>query len=221
MRDQIITVVASAYCQPIADLVEGLVRRPRGQVVAARIGERENGYSLSIVLLLVVMLEAYVGRVNDLQLRRGPKGITMKMKTSIPDYLVSLRRSFRLHKSLTEVFVLRDAIAHAHVWTLDVSGHRTHGMILRSANLGNSYGDKKHCAVVNPTTRRTRSLGLNVVPSAVGRREVEKVFDVVHRVLTFLIRSKLLEPNVISYHGRFRGRPFDFWELKKILKETP
>lgn len=218
MRDRIITVVGSGYFQPILDLCERLIQRPRSEVNASRINGRENGYALSIVLLSVVILESFVGRVSDLQERLGANGKPKAFRTSVPAYIAHLRKTFTLEKSLTEVFVLRDAIAHGHVWSLEVSSHARHGQVLRSAALGSQYGNDQFKKRVNPTTRRTRALGMHVVPSAVGREEVVKVLDVTHRVLQFLARSRLIEPNVYSYHGRLHGKPFEFWSILRVLR---
>ena len=106
MSDTIITVTGSAYFQPILDLADRLLQKPPRKVVAGRIGGLENGYALSIVLLLVVALESFVGRVSYLQ-SQSPKGKPKRPRTPVPDYLADLRKSFGLQKSLTEVFVLR------------------------------------------------------------------------------------------------------------------
>lgn len=218
MSENIITVAGSSYFQPISDLVERLLQRERRKVVAGRVGYPENGYALSIVLLLVVALESYVGRVSYLQ-REEPK-VGKKKGTSVPDYIASLRKSFGMQKSLTEVFVLRDVIAHSHVWELTVSDHAVHGQVLRAAALLPGYGDYKYKVVINPRTRRSSVLGLNLVPSAVGIREVHKVFTVVWRTLEFLAKSRLLERAAFAHYGRFRGKPFEFWELRHVLKEA-
>lgn len=218
MPKNLVTVSGSEYFQPILDLVERLLMRERRKVVAARLGFYENGYALSIVLLLVIALESYVGRVSYLQ-SQLPKGGKQKgTRTSVPDYLASLRKTFRLQKSLTEVFVLRDVIAHGHIWKLEVSDHAVHGQILRGAARLPEYGDSKYKVVINPRTRRSSILGLNLVPSAVGTREVYKVFDLVWRTLDFLAKRKLIERNTFTFHGRFRGKPFDFWELRHVLR---
>ena len=168
----------------------------------------------------IVMLESFVGRVSDLQARHGAMGKTKAFRTSVPSYIAQLRKSFTLEKSLTEVFVLRDAIAHGHVWSLEVSSHERHGQQLCSAVLGKQYGNEQFKKRVNLATRRTRALALHVVPSAVGREEVIKVLDVIHRVLKFLARSRLIEPNVFSFHGRLHGKPFEFWSLPQVLRDV-
>jgi hypothetical protein len=220
MPDTIITVTGSSYFQPILDLTERLIQRERRKVIAGRIGYRENGYSLSIVLLLVVALESYVGRVRYLQGKLASGEKQTPQRISVPDYLMTLRKSFRLQKSLTEVFVLRDTIAHGHIWELEVSDHLTHGQVLHRANLLPGYGDYKYKIVLNPRTRRSSIGGLNLVPSAVGTQEVYKVLTLVWRTLEFLAKTKLLERAAFNFHGRFQSKPFDFWELRNVLKRA-
>lgn len=220
MAQTIVTVSGSTYFQPILDLAERLLLKERRKVVAGRVGERENGYSLSMILLLVVALESYIGRVRFLQ-KRNRNGKSKPARTSVPDYLTSLRKSFGLQKSLTEVFVLRDVIAHGHVWELEISDHATHGQILRRADLLPEYGDYKYKVVINPRTRRSSINGLNLIPSAVGRDEVIKVFNIIRRTFQFLVRNGLLESAAIQFHGRLRGKPFDFWQLEEELRRAP
>jgi hypothetical protein len=220
MSDTLITVTGSSYFQPILDLSEHLVKRERRKVIAGRIGGLENGYAISIVLLLVVALESYIGRVSYLQSKLPTGGKQKSPRTSVPDYLASLRKSFRLQRSLTEAFVLRDCIAHGHVWELEVSDHAAHGQVLRRATLLPGYGDYKYKVTINPRTRRSSIAGLNLVPSAVGAREVEKVLSLVWRTLDFLAKRKLIERAAFSYRGRFQGKLFDFWQLHGVLKNA-
>ena len=224
MSDKLITVAGSVYCQPILDLVERLLQKESRKVVAGRIGYRENGYAVSVILLSVVAFESYVGRVRYLQSQRvppaPPKPEKKKKREAIPDYLAGLSRSFRLQKSLTEVFVLRDVLAHGHVWELDISPHKTHGQILRQATLLPGYGDYKYDVAINPRTRRSTICGLNLVPSAIGLNEVAKVLDIIQRSLESLAKANLIERNSFSFHGRFRGVPFDFWKLPELLRSV-
>ena len=202
------------------DLVERLIQRERKQLVAGSIGGLENGYALSVVLLLIVSLESHIGRVSYLQSNLTKGGRTKSPRQPVPDYLAGLRRSFRMQKSLTEVFVLRDAIAHGHVWKLEVSDHMVRGQILRAAALLPGYGDYKYKISLNPRTRRSSILGLNLVPSAVGFAEVEKVLNLVWRTLDFLAKHKLIERAAFAYRGRFQGKLFNFWDLRTVLKNA-
>jgi hypothetical protein len=219
-RNTVITVTGSAFLQPVLDLAVPLLRNAPRKLTAGRIGGLENGYALSMVLLLVVALESWVGRVSYLQAQLPKGGLPKPPKQSVPDYIASLRKSFRLKKSLTDVFVLRDAIAHGHVWELEISDHETHVQVLHRATLLTGYGDTKHQRTLNPTTRRSSALRLNLVPSAVGTKEVAKVLDVVWRTLDFLAKHDLLERAAFSYRGRLNGKPFEFWDLRQTLRDA-
>lgn len=192
-------------------------------MVAGRIGGLENGYVISTVLLLVVALESHISRISYLQSKRPCGGSPRDRGMSVPDYLATLRKSFGLQKSLTEAFAPRDAIAYGHVWELEVSEHLTHGQILRGAILLPGYGDGKYKVALNPRTRRSSICGFNLVPSAVGAREVHKVLTLVWRTLEFLATNKLIEMierAAFHYRGRFQGRIFDAWELLSVLKNS-
>lgn len=219
-RITIITVTGSAYLQPILDLTSALLRNAPRKMIAGRIGGLENGYAISVILLLVVSLESFIGRVSYLQ-GQLPRGGKIKgPKESVPKYISTLRRSFRFEKSLTDVFVLRDAIAHGHVWELEVSDHESHIQVLHNARILFGYGDPKHKKTLNEKTRRSSALSLNLVPSAVGLREVYKVVDVVWRTLDFLAKANLIERQAFTYRGRLNGKIFDFWEIRHLLKNA-
>ena len=218
MAEDIITVVGSSYYQPITDLIHRLLAHERLGATSVKRGYRENGYSSAIILLLVVSFESYIARVSYLQ-RQRPKGGKPKMKkTSVPDYLAQLRKSFSLQKSLTEAFVLRDVLAHNHLWTLTVSHHERRHLILRRAVKDAEFGDYKYSVAVNPKTRRTSVLGLNVVPTSVGLREVAKVFDVLWRALQFLEKAELLERAAFDTNVRYGGQSQKFWGLRNVVR---
>ena len=215
--EDIITVVGSSYYEPIGGLVHKLLARERLGATTVKRGYRENGYSCAVVLLLVVAFESYITRVSYLQRQVLAGGIPKTKKTSVPDYLAQLRKSFSLRKSLTEVFVLRDVLAHNHLWTLTISNHQSKHLILRLAVKDAEFGDYKYSVSVNPRTRRTSVLGLNVVPTSVGLREVAKVFDILWRALQFLEKAKLLERAAFDTNVRYDGKMQKFWELRRVV----
>lgn len=219
MEKDIITIVGSSYYQPIADLIHRLLAHERRGATTVKLGPRENGYASAVVLLLVVAFESYITRVSYLQGQRSKGGIPKKKRTSVPDYLAQLRKSFSLQKSLTEVFVLRDVLAHNHLWTLTVSDHSTKFLILRRAIKDAEFGDQKYAVFVNQRTRRTSILGLNVVPTSVGLREVAKVFNVLWRAFQFLEKAKLLERAAFDCYVRYGGNMSQkFWKLRHVVQ---
>lgn len=216
MRD-IITVVGSAYYEPIADLLHKLLPHVGRGATTVKRGYYENGYSAAVVVLLVVAFESHIARVNFLQRQMGAAGKPKRKRVPVPDYLQELRKSFRLQKSLTEVFVLRDVLVHNHLWTLTISPHQTKHLILRRAIRDVECGDYKYSVSVNAQTRRTSVLGLNVVPTSVGLRDVARVMDVLWRALQFLEKSQLLERAAFDTNVRYAGQMQKFWELRDVL----
>ena len=111
--DQSVSVLGAAYLQPVADLVERLLKWPATKRNAVRARYYDNTYAVSIILLLVAMVESFAARVRYFN---GPG--SMKRPT-VAEYIKNVFPAFRLSKALTEVFVIRDAIFHNHLWTID------------------------------------------------------------------------------------------------------
>ena len=63
-QGDMITVVGSAFHQPIADLIEKLAARKHKSSDGYMVGHFENGYCASIVILLVLAFESYVSRIS-------------------------------------------------------------------------------------------------------------------------------------------------------------
>ena len=68
--DERVTVYAGALQQPIADLTAALAGT---QIKSLRhvVGERENGYCASVVMLSVLVFESLVARASHLRRLRG------------------------------------------------------------------------------------------------------------------------------------------------------
>jgi hypothetical protein len=133
-------------------------------------GYHEHGYAASVILLLVAMFESYVVRVRYIQ----RPGVPATLRSAI-DVLLYLYPKLRHRKALTDVYVARDAIFHNHLWEIEYSWGGSPSMMLYGAVKDPAFGDKKYLARVNPTTRRTKALGISIVPTRVDRRDVKKV----------------------------------------------
>lgn len=199
-----VTVVGSAYFQPIADLVQNLLRKPPGGPFPTGTGAHENGYSASLVVLLVAVLESYTSRlrfVRNSELTAGGR--------STPDLLAEYFPDLPMKEELAEVFLLRNIVAHNHIWHLDVSDCEGAGSPTLSTPQELGFQTNKHYdAVVDVVARKTRKLGLPASPTAVGRRDVLRVFEVVWSTLTFMNRKDFghtpLSDQTIGYGGKFR-----------------
>lgn len=180
-----VTVIGSGYFQPIVVLCEALLRtKPDPLELDAMTSPRERGYAASICLLAVVCFESFMRRVRYLnkknlrQRQRDEKSMLGLFRKLFPDH--------RLTSMLTEIFVLRDTIAHGQLWEVSYDLDENLDQHITQANRDSIDGDTKFDAAVDPATRQTRKLGLNVLPSRVNRTDVAKVLDIIFEALRFL-----------------------------------
>ena len=101
----VVTVVASAYFQPIADLIQNLLRKEPGGPFPGGSGVRENGYLASIVVLLVAMLESYTSRLRFVR-----NGEVTAGGRSTPDLLMDYFPDPPTKDELLEIFLLRNVV---------------------------------------------------------------------------------------------------------------
>lgn len=204
-----ITVVGSAYFQPIADLVEKLLRRTAPEPYPAGTSLRENGYAASIVILLVAVLESYTARLRFLrndELIAGAK--------STPDLLIEYFPELMTKDDLVEVFLLRNLVAHNHIWHLDVSDVEKQGAPTLSTPIELGFKTNKHYdSIVDVATRKTKRLNLNANPSAVDRIDAKKVFQVIWNTLSFMNAKNFAHTPLAGRKVYYDGRLCQFEEL--------
>ena len=211
-RDSQVSILGSSYFDPIADILDRWLSRPSHRPNAVQSGYYEHGYAASIILLLVAMFESYVVRVRYIQRSAVPT----TLRTAI-DVLLHLYPRLRHRKALTDVYVARDAMFHNHLWEIEYSWGGSPAMVLHGAVKDPAFGDKKYSARVNHATRRTKALGISVVPTRVDRRDVKKVFETVWKTLLFLEQEKRNQCYVSHLHVRFRGKTVLFGDLVGYL----
>ena len=211
-KDSQVSIIGSSYFEPIADLLDRWLTRPSHRPNAVQSGYYENGYAASLILLFVAMFESYVVRVRYVQRPAVP--ITMR---SAIDVLVHLYPRLRHRKALTDVYVARDAIFHNHLWEIEYSWGGSPTMALHGAVKDPAFGDRKYSARVNPVTRRTKALGISVIPTRVDRRDAKKVFETLWKTLLFLEQKNRNQCYVSHIHVRFRGKSVLFGDLIEYL----
>lgn len=212
-QNKLVTIIGSAYFQPIADLIDRWLatqRRPSPNKVQS--GYYEHGYAASVALLLVAMLESYISRLRFVQHAKIPSTVSKPL-----EIVTCMYPKLRHMKALTEIYVLRDTLMHNHLWEIDYEWGGSPAMVLKGATKHPAYGDRKYKARVNEKTRRTRALNLNVVPSRVDRRDVLKVFDTVWKTLLRFEATGRFQCYVSHEHVRFRGKIVLFSELRQEL----
>lgn len=161
----VITVVGSAYQQPIADLLDKLLKRPPPAANPAGTNMRENGYSAALIILLVAMLESYTSRLRFVRRSESIGG-----NLSTPELLTKYFPALPTEKELFEVFLVRNVLSHNHIWHLDVTNFADSGSLTLATPPELGFNTNKHYEhIVDTPARRTVNLKLNVDPTAVDR----------------------------------------------------
>jgi len=181
MTDSLVTIVGSSYFEPISTLLEELEKYDKGNSNQVQSGYYVNGFASSICLLAVVCLESYVMRVRYIN-KASQNQID---RTPVAIYLMSLYSDFPYEKEVIEVHILRDVIAHNHLWEISYTWDDEESMKYGGANKRSS-GDPKYQQRVDSVNNITTTLGLNVSPIKVGSDDVKKVLQTVWKVLLFL-----------------------------------
>jgi hypothetical protein len=207
----VISIVGSAYLQPIVDLLDKLLEEPISRAGPGGTGLHENGYSAAIIVLLVFVLESYTARVRFV--RREEK---LGDGTSTPDLLANYFPRLSTKEDLVEVFILRNALVHNHLWHQDISAFAESGASTLATPLELGNTNKHYKQVVDIPTRRTLRLQLNVIPTAVDRRDVQTVFSVIWSTLEFMNAANYSHTPLAGTIVRFRGNRR---ELKDVFGE--
>ena len=176
------------------------------------VSSSQYGYAVSIILLLVAMFESYVVRVRYIQRNQIPANVRSAL-----DVVMHLYPRLRHRKALTDVYVLRDVIFHNHLWEIEYSWGGSPAMIFHGAVKDPAFGDKKYNVRVNTNIRRTKALGLSVVPTRVDRHDTRKVFATIWKTLLYFESKNRNQCYVSHLHVRFRGSSVLFSELIKYL----
>jgi hypothetical protein len=151
-----VSTVYTNLIEPIAVLYEEMVRRGATNPTEVQAAPTENGYAISIIALNAFLMEGVCGRTRYLAQLQG--------QHSVSDTLRSFGRA-DLADKLDEVFVVRDVIAHSHLWTGNTDGIKwiTNPVLLPG------YGDGKFKRLVDLNTRTTHQLKLDVFPPRIHR----------------------------------------------------
>ncbi|WP_295427809.1 hypothetical protein [uncultured Thiodictyon sp.] len=205
---EMISIIGSAYCQPIADLLEKLLKKERVEDSRLHSGYHESGYAASVILLLVAMLESYVARLH--YCNREQITAPSEDKLSAVEVIRYVFPDSTALEELAEVYIVRDALIHSHLWELNV----------REATRNIRCGDKKFKKRVDEKTRRTKNLGLNVVPTSIDREDALKVFNA---IWTALLDFKGKDSSTLASSDhpiRFNGEQMPFSKLRDEIEKS-
>lgn len=211
LMDTIISVIGSQYLQPIADLLGAFLKRkpPKSDTVSS--GYYEGAYVVSILLLLVAVVESMAARDRHFNAKAPAR-----KHTAVPEYMKELYR-YRAYARLSELYVVRDAIFHNHVWVLQFLTRTSGSRKLLSANRVWWSGNDRLTQRLNPRTFRTKLLRLNAIPSRMDRKDLLKAFDVAISSLRFLEQRGANPVQILRTTIGFQGARIPFSQLRQEL----
>lgn len=220
-----ISCLASNFKQPIADLVDRLLKIQLPDRVDDPPRTPEVDYATTLVVLLVLTFEAWASRARFFDGTRR----TIREKKSVLPWLRSLAdpKLEPIVKSLHEIYFLRDAIVHNHIWTYSQSVSRGRAQYSNfDLDLSWQSESRKVNNMVSgrlplQTLPRSKRLNLTVVPSFVGRRDVAIVFKVVKDALKLLDALGYVKVLPALPYVRFRAQlSFPFWRLIGVIQKS-
>lgn len=181
------SIISNNFLQPIASAVHSLVRVPR-ESVDWKTNEGDLDWILSGTLLTVAMLECALRWTH---LHRVPSSRNEGL------YLYEeLRAAYAQLPNVLDAFVLRNAIAHGHVWELSIPKS---GVGRAFAKITRLRRDDFWKRSFNPHTNLTNS-GLHVIPTLMTRRDLKRVREMVTLAFESLVALDLLPPDSLTSH---------------------
>jgi len=217
--EEYISCLASNFKQPIAVLVGHLlaVKLPDSPDAPPRVPEVD--YATSLIVMLVLEFEGWISRARHFDKRtpanKSDKAYVLPWMKSLNDPKLQ-----PIIARLSEIYFLRDAIVHNHIWTyrqkwLQGEAHYS------NFNLDLTW--QSESSKVNrfvkgnlplPSFPRTKKLNMIVVPSFVGRREVAVVFKTVKDALKILDELDYVKIIPKIRYVRFGDKlSFRYWSL--------
>lgn len=177
MTEELVSCIGIAVSYPLIQLCDQLNKSDFRGVNRLQSSTSEHGTSCSIIILAVSMLESACNRANYI-LGLGYQDPIKLIRIQIGNDDIA--------DDLREIYVLRDAITHNHMWKVEVPDSTNLNDPNISFTLIPGYGDKKFNHVTDMSTQQTRRLNLNVVPQKISRKDVAEVLDIVYKVITLL-----------------------------------
>ena len=180
-----LSILGSRFQQPIADLIVRLIARPYSKPDRLGSSHYEGGYSASGIILLAAMIESLIQRDRYFHKQSSPSA---KPSTNAPEYLKTTL-GYRRHAQVKELFEVRNALAHNHVWEVHYSLPRGGGRQHKSSSL---VAGTHRLASPPPATAkvpRTSTNRFNLLPSRIDRTDLLKSLTVCVHLLEFLAKK--------------------------------
>lgn len=205
-----VSVIGINLLEAIVRLVETLETMPLVEPNEVQAGPQENGYASAIVTLSALLLESAINRTQY---------IRCEIRDDLMDYFAKVTSNDELAKDMDEVLAVRDAVVHNHLWEADV--YWDSGLTLKfktPPKLLKGYGNKRQRRVMDPKTRLSRRLKLNLFPTRIWRRDAYTSLRAVGLALTALETKNERYFHISNQHFKFRG---EMDTLRQVLDTLP
>lgn len=214
MESEYITVVGTSYLDPIVTLFEQLENKSTSNEVQTSV--YENGYSTSIILLTVIMLESLLARARHFKLQEESCEPYKNVLKFTEEYFKIGSDNLEI---LYELFVVRDVIAHNHIWrsTINQNGGLS---FVNEPSLENVFGDKKFNSVVDLKDRVTKKLRLNVFPTRICKIDAIVLFENAYLILKEIEDISRTYLYISQHHVQYKNEYYKIKDFIRLLKES-
>lgn len=194
-----VSVIFQAFLQPIVDLFDLMEQKQPKEPNQVQASRAENGYAASIAVLAALVIESVCNRTRYVRNDNDRKESAQTLRDL---------GAVDLADEVEEIFVLRDVIAHNHIWEANIADDDKEGLILLSASKREGYGDAKFDRAVDLETRQTRRLRLDVFPNRVHRQTAVVVIQKCAEVLRFVEK--------VNFKFLGSADPYVTWQNRRV-----
>lgn len=209
-----ISCIGISFIDPAIDLYLKLKRLKFSGYSKTQVSSRENGYSVSIIVLLILIVESSLNRIRYLE-----KNKTDNLKFFSSKFSNNSDWINKLH----EVYVLRDLIVHNHIWRISYEFDNNYNEIKIYQKLlegyGDKRGDKKYKNYVNKRKKIAKTMKLNVNPIKINKEDVNKIFKFLSDFFKFVEGQNRGYFPLSNFHFKYRNKYLTFYEfVDKVVK---
>lgn len=210
-----VSIVGNSYLQPAVDLLARTLstnrRLWRTQVM---VNSFECGHAAGSCLLAMLCLESFIVRLAYLK-----GGTKAGRKLNALAFFEQQYPKYHSLQKLREAFVLRDLLAHNHLWEIESKTNSSGHEVITRAVLHPGFGDPKFEASLAPTKRKTKHLRLHAIPTQVGREDAVKIHETVYQALKQLEEDDINICQTSNLMVHFRGRYREWHEVIRMAKQ--
>ena len=181
MPETEITILGTSFLEPILSLWEKLDETNFTGNSEIRKSMNENGYSCSIISLCVFCIESFITRM-----RYVDNADLSERKDALKYFRSKFLDEGIFNEKITELFVLRNLIAHNHLWGINYDFDNNYNEININRNIFDGWGNNDFNNNIVLEDCKTKRLKLEIIPTKIGKEDVKKVLKTLKEFLDFI-----------------------------------